>query len=68
MDPPGPALIAESVVALRQAILNQKQACCHAPPTAQQWAEGYEAALGWVLFRLDGLLLNDGLEVSDADS
>lgn len=39
--------------ALRQAILAQKEAAKYAPPTAQQWAEGYDAALGWVLFRLD---------------
>ena len=52
----------QKILELRKSILAQKQACLHAPPTAVEWSEGYEAALGWVLFRLDGLLIESDNE------
>lgn len=54
---------AERVKSLRDAIVAQRAISTRYPAsTAIEWADGYSAALGWVLHRLDGLLEAEELD------
>lgn len=58
--PSEPVLPAE-LVRLRQEVERQHRACDITGPQGEvDWKTGYKAALGWVLFRMDGLLIDGG--------